>query len=65
MKFMINLGYPMIVLGGGGYTVENVAKCWYIVNLNFHSIKLKNLFKRCYETSIINNIEVDNLIPKV
>ncbi len=22
------LGIPMLVLGGGGYTVRNVARCW-------------------------------------
>ena len=23
-----DLGLPLIVLGGGGYTVRNVARCW-------------------------------------
>ena len=25
---MRDLGLPLLVLGGGGYTVRNVARCW-------------------------------------
>jgi len=25
---MKDFNVPMILLGGGGYTVENVARCW-------------------------------------
>lgn len=25
---MKTFGVPMIMLGGGGYTIENVARCW-------------------------------------
>ncbi|XP_074640398.1 histone deacetylase 3-like [Tubulanus polymorphus] len=28
VKFIKNLGLPTLVLGGGGYTVRNVARCW-------------------------------------
>jgi len=28
VKFVKNLGIPMLVLGGGGYTLRNVARCW-------------------------------------
>lgn len=28
VKFVRNLGVPLLVLGGGGYTVKNVARCW-------------------------------------
>jgi histone deacetylase 1/2 len=28
LNFMKNFGIPMILLGGGGYTIENVARCW-------------------------------------
>ena len=28
VKFMKELGIPIMVLGGGGYTVRNVARCW-------------------------------------
>lgn len=28
LKFVMNTGIPMLVLGGGGYTVHNVARCW-------------------------------------
>jgi histone deacetylase 1/2 len=28
VKFVKNFGIPMLVVGGGGYTVRNVARCW-------------------------------------
>merc|ERR1719435_177685 len=28
VSFVKSLGIPMLVLGGGGYTVRNVARCW-------------------------------------
>ncbi|KAK6179259.1 histone deacetylase 3 [Patella vulgata] len=28
VKFVKDLGIPMLVLGGGGYTKKNVARCW-------------------------------------
>ena len=28
ISFMKKFGTPMILLGGGGYTIENVARCW-------------------------------------
>ncbi|KAL1924549.1 uncharacterized protein VTP21DRAFT_4203 [Calcarisporiella thermophila] len=28
VRFMKNFGLPLLVLGGGGYTVRNVARCW-------------------------------------
>jgi histone deacetylase 1/2 len=28
LKFMLSYGLPTIMLGGGGYTVENVSRCW-------------------------------------
>ncbi|KAL0208796.1 hypothetical protein P9112_011383 [Eukaryota sp. TZLM1-RC] len=28
VRFMQSFGVPMVVLGGGGYTVRNVARCW-------------------------------------
>ena len=28
VKFVKNFGIPMLVCGGGGYTVRNVARCW-------------------------------------
>lgn len=27
---MKGLGIPTLVLGGGGYTLRNVARCWYV-----------------------------------
>ncbi|KHJ82393.1 hypothetical protein OESDEN_17914, partial [Oesophagostomum dentatum] len=28
VRFVKSLGIPMIVVGGGGYTLRNVARCW-------------------------------------
>ncbi len=28
VRYMRDLGVPLLVLGGGGYTVKNVARCW-------------------------------------
>lgn len=28
LNFMKSFNVPMILLGGGGYTIENVARCW-------------------------------------
>ncbi|XP_046911950.2 histone deacetylase 3 [Dermatophagoides farinae] len=28
VKYVKNLGIPLLVLGGGGYTLRNVARCW-------------------------------------
>ena len=28
MKFVKGFNIPTLVLGGGGYTVRNVARCW-------------------------------------
>jgi histone deacetylase 1/2 len=28
VKFIKSWGLPLLVLGGGGYTIKNVARCW-------------------------------------
>ena len=28
LTFMQSFNVPMLVLGGGGYTINNVARCW-------------------------------------
>ena len=28
VRFMKSFGVPTLVLGGGGYTIRNVARCW-------------------------------------
>ena len=28
VEFMKKFGLPMMVIGGGGYTVANVSRCW-------------------------------------
>jgi acetoin utilization deacetylase AcuC-like enzyme len=29
VRFVKSLGIPTMVLGGGGYTLRNVARCWF------------------------------------
>ncbi len=31
MEFVKGFKIPLLVLGGGGYTVRNVARCWYVI----------------------------------
>lgn len=28
VEYMKSFGLPMLLLGGGGYTIRNVARCW-------------------------------------
>ena len=28
LNYMLRFGLPSVILGGGGYTIENVARCW-------------------------------------
>lgn len=28
VRFMLNFGIPVMLVGGGGYTISNVARCW-------------------------------------
>ena len=28
LKYMSTFNIPLLVLGGGGYTIRNVARCW-------------------------------------
>ena len=28
VEFMKKYGLPLLILGGGGYTIRNVARCW-------------------------------------
>lgn len=28
LEFLAKFGTPMLVVGGGGYTMRNVARCW-------------------------------------
>ena len=30
VKFVKTFNLPTLVLGGGGYTIRNVARCWYV-----------------------------------
>jgi len=38
VKFVESFGLPLLVLGGGGYTIRNVARCWsYETSLLLHT----------------------------
>ena len=28
LNYMFRFGVPSVILGGGGYTIENVSRCW-------------------------------------
>lgn len=28
VKYMLSFGIPIIMVGGGGYTIDNVSRCW-------------------------------------
>ncbi|KAJ6244563.1 histone deacetylase 2 [Anaeramoeba flamelloides] len=43
VSFIRNLNKPLLVLGGGGYTIQNVARCWaYETSLLIDEISLPN-----------------------
>lgn len=45
LRFLRSFNVPLMVLGGGGYTIRNVARCWcYEVLLPFHLALLCLLF---------------------
>ena len=45
VRYVKKHNLPLLVLGGGGYTIRNVARCW------------------AYETALILNRDIDNIIP--
>jgi histone deacetylase 1/2 len=37
LRFIRSFNVPLMILGGGGYTIRNVARCWcYEVSLSPH-----------------------------
>ena len=72
VKFMKGFNVPMILLGGGGYTVENVARCWayetsVLINENIgNEIPKTNEFAEYYQDDDyklhfpVNNAENQN-----
>ena len=42
VQFVKEFGLPMIVLGGGGYTIKNVARCWTYETSLICDVKLPN-----------------------
>jgi histone deacetylase 1/2 len=55
LNYMFRFGVPTVVLGGGGYTIENVSRCWayetsVILGLEVDDqIPAKDQFYNCYE----------------
>lgn len=37
VEFVKSFKIPLLVLGGGGYTVRNVARCWYVSHTHRHT----------------------------
>jgi histone deacetylase 1/2 len=43
VRFIKSWGLPLLILGGGGYTIKNVARCWaYETGLSVNYNKLDN-----------------------
>ena len=54
VKYVKSFGVPMLVLGGGGYTIRNVARCWAYetaVLLDREDIPNEIPFSKCLKTS--------------
>ena len=73
VQYVLNFGYPIIMLGGGGYTVifnlliDILILFWFInlqTKINILLLKVENV-ARCwtYETAIALNEKLDNDIP--
>ncbi|KAJ1570012.1 Histone deacetylase 3 [Nowakowskiella sp. JEL0078] len=46
VAFVKSLGLPMLVLGGGGYTIRNVARCWTYETSVVTGVELKDELPR-------------------
>jgi hypothetical protein len=45
VEYVKGFGIPLMVLGGGGYTVRNVARCWtYETSICVDQVRLHNIF---------------------
>uniref|UniRef100_A0A8C2BKV1 Histone deacetylase n=1 Tax=Cyprinus carpio TaxID=7962 RepID=A0A8C2BKV1_CYPCA len=49
VEFVKSFKIPLLVLGGGGYTVRNVARCWYCEFLSSNALLLITVFVLCTE----------------
>uniref|UniRef100_A0A8C1BRG1 Histone deacetylase 3 n=1 Tax=Cyprinus carpio carpio TaxID=630221 RepID=A0A8C1BRG1_CYPCA len=49
VEFVKSFKIPLLVLGGGGYTVRNVARCWYCELLSSNALLLITVFVLCTE----------------
>lgn len=72
VKYIKKLNIPMLVLGGGGYNIQNVVKCWTYetailcnvpthkintLNINLHNVrKIKNQNTKQYLDNTITNV---------
>ena len=67
VNFVKKFNLPILLLGGGGYTIENVARCWTYetsVCLDEVLVYLFRIFQTIYQlqTSTINIILITNFI---
>jgi acetoin utilization deacetylase AcuC-like enzyme len=69
IDFLKNFKIPLLILGGGGYTIENVAKCWTLETsiLIDQKISFKipyNNFWEFFTSSKILNLKIKNFFDK-
>uniref|UniRef100_A0A915DJY0 Histone deacetylase domain-containing protein n=1 Tax=Ditylenchus dipsaci TaxID=166011 RepID=A0A915DJY0_9BILA len=71
VKFVKSLNIPMLVLGGGGYTLRNVARCWANETAIWPDLprRVDNMNTKEYLTAIkqevIENIKLVKTSPAV
>jgi acetoin utilization deacetylase AcuC-like enzyme len=69
IKYLMNFKIPMLILGGGGYTIENVAKCWtietsIIINKKISCKMPYNNFSEFFSSLEILNVKKTEFIDK-
>jgi histone deacetylase 3 len=61
LKFVSDLNIPLLVLGGCGYTIQNVARCWAYETTSFRGADIPqyipedNPFRRLFEPNFESN----------
>uniref|UniRef100_A0A671RYL2 Histone deacetylase n=1 Tax=Sinocyclocheilus anshuiensis TaxID=1608454 RepID=A0A671RYL2_9TELE len=75
VEFVKSFKIPLLVLGGGGYTVRNVARCWYVYHftaqftINHQKRKIENQNSRQYleqiRQTVFESLKMLNHAPSV
>ena len=47
MEFVVGRGVPVVLLGGGGYTIENVARCWTNETAIALGVQIEEMLPKC------------------